>query len=209
MTAQVEYKDFLVKDIFTIKNPSGQLTTKDLIDGNDIPYVAAKKTNNGIQKLCSSENIQASDILKGNCIVFIQQGDGSAGYSTYQPEDFYAISCVACGYIENILNEDIGLYLMTVLDKNKKLYSHSNSWTAEKLLHTPMHLPISKDEKGAPIKEFFEDEAGERQGRWHKEGYVPDWNYMESYIASYKNSLYGKIEKYMQMLVSNSLNTSS
>lgn len=137
----VPVKDFTVGEIFRLVNPKGKLTTRELIDGTDIAYVAAKKTNNGVAKMCSRENIPDDQVMPGNCIVFVQQGDGSAGYTTYQPNDFYAISCVCCGYIDGVLNEEIGMYLMAVLDKNKVFYSHSNSWSGEKLINTKMPLP--------------------------------------------------------------------
>lgn len=134
-------KTFKVKDIFTIVNPKGHLNTKQLIPGDDIPYVAAKKTNNGVAKMCSRENIPAADIMDGNAIVFIQQGDGSAGYTTYQPNPFYAISCVTCGYSPR-LNEKRGLYLVSILDKNKTFYSHARSWNQQLIKETELPLPV-------------------------------------------------------------------
>ena len=135
-------KTFKVKDIFTIVNPKGHLNTKQLIPGDDIPYVAAKKTNNGVAKMCSRENIPAADIMDGNAIVFIQQGDGSAGYTTYQPNPFYAISCVTCGYSPR-LNDKRGLYLVSILDKNKVFYSHARSWNRQLIQETELPLPVS------------------------------------------------------------------
>ena len=121
-------KEFKVGDVFRIVNPKGKLTTRELLDGTDISYVAAKKTNNGVAKVCSRANIPDEQIMAGNCIVFVKQGDGAAGYTTYQPDDFYAIPCVCAGYIDGHLNEQTGAYLVAVLDKNRPLYGHSNSW---------------------------------------------------------------------------------
>lgn len=166
------WKEFLVKDLFRFENPKGKLTTKDLIEGNDIPYIAAKKTNNGVAKMCSRANIPDDQVMKGNCIVFVQQGDGSAGYTTYQKEDFYAISCVTCGYIDGIMNESIGLFLVSVLDKNKAFYNHSNSWSGDKLLNTKILLPAT-------------------------ETYKPDWNYMQERIAELEQERIAELEQYL------------
>jgi len=165
----VTLKNFTVREIFRLENPHGKLTSKQLIDGDDVPYVAAKKTNNGIAKMCSRENIPDEVIMDGNCIVFVQQGDGSAGYATYQPGPFYATSCVCCGYIDGILNEEIGLYLVTVLDKNKALYGHSYSWSGEKLLNTKMSLPV-------------------------KTVMTPDWALLETFLKDYGGAKMGKID---------------
>ena len=134
-------KTFKVKDILTIVNPKGHLNTKQLIPGDDLPYVAAKKTNNGVAKMCSKDNIPPTDIMDGNAIVFIQQGDGSAGYTTYQPKPFYAISCVTCGYSPR-LNDRRGLYLVSILDKNKVFYSHARSWNRQLIQETELPLPV-------------------------------------------------------------------
>jgi hypothetical protein len=164
------WKEFLVKNLFRFENPKGKLTTKDLIEGNDIPYIAAKKTNNGVAKMCSRANIPDDQVMKGNCIVFVQQGDGSAGYTTYQKEDFYAISCVTCGYIDGIMNESIGLFLVSILDKNKAFYNHSNSWSGDKLLNTKILLPAT-------------------------ETCEPDWNYMQERIAELEQERIAELEQ--------------
>ena len=151
---KVEFKEFKVGEIFELVNPKGKLNTKQLIEGKDIPYVGAKKTYNGIVKMCSKENIPEEQIMKGNAMIFVQQGDGSAGYTTYQPNRFYAISCVCCGYWDK-LNENIAMYIMPELDKNKMLYSHSQSWNTERIKETRLHLPV--DKKGQIDYEYMND----------------------------------------------------
>ena len=172
------FKDFRVKDVFRIENPKGKLTTKMLMEGSDIPYVAAKKTENGIAKWCSRDNIPAEQIMDGNCIVFVQQGDGSAGYTTYQPNDFYAISCVCCGYIDGILDEKVGMYLMAVLDKNKAFYNHSNGWNGDRLKETVLALPVV--EHPDPDHEYTVDDI--------------DWQYMRDRITELENDRITELE---------------
>lgn len=174
------YADFKCGDLFTLVNPKGKLTTKQLISGNDIPYVAAKKTNNGVAKMCSCQNIPDDDVMIGNCIVFIQQGDGSAGYTTYQPDPFYAISCVCCGYNDN-LDELTGLYLVTLLDKNKQLYSHSYSWNTQRIKDTVITLPI--------VPTVTSDTATLND---------IDWNYMRNYIKKLEYDCIKKFDTYLK-----------
>lgn len=175
-------KPFTVEQVFRLENPKGKLTTKQLIDGNDIPYVAAKKTENGIAKWCSLENIPNEQIMQGNCIVFVQQGDGSAGYTTYQPEDFYAISCVCCGYIDGILDEKVGMYLMSILDKNKAFYNHSNGWNGDKLRQTTMTLPVIENPN--PDHEYTVDDI--------------DWQYMRDRITELERDRITELDAYLQ-----------
>ena len=117
------HKNFLVGKLFRIVPAKGKCT-RELIAADGINYVAAKKTNNGIADRCSYVDAANKNIISdGNCIVFVQLGDGSAGYTTYQPKPFVGMNGkIACGYIDGILNEKIGLYLMATLDKNKQLF---------------------------------------------------------------------------------------
>ena len=178
------FAEFTCDELFELVNPRGKLTTRQLIEGKDLPYVAAKKTNNGVAKMCSKENIPEEDIMPGGAIVFVQQGDGAAGYTTYQPGPFYAISCVCCGYNEN-LNDKVGMYLMAQLDKNKALYSHSQSWNGTKIKQTILSLPVVPSADPAHV-------------------YAPadiDWGYMERYIRATEKLVMADVVAYKDRVI--------
>ncbi len=142
--------------IFEIVPAKGE-TTDQLIDGDDIPYIAAKNDINGFKKLCKKEEYE-NWISPGNCIVFIQLGDGSAGYTTYQPYDFIGMNGkISCGYNLN-LNKYNALFISVVLDLERPKYSFGRSWTGERLKNTTIKLPV-------------------------KNGNI-DWEYMENFIKS-------------------------
>lgn len=63
-----------------------------------INYIGATNRNNGV--LCSVKSTSDSQnlIQKGNCIGFIKNGNGSAGYAIYKQEDFVSMSDVIYGY---------------------------------------------------------------------------------------------------------------
>ena len=99
------WKDFRVKDIFTRIIPTKGKTTGQLIDGDDVPYIAASQLNNGFAKMCSTA-LHKDWVSSGNCILFIQLGDGAAGYAHYEPMDFIGMSGkTSCGYIDGKLNQ--------------------------------------------------------------------------------------------------------
>ena len=51
-----------------------------LEEGDDINYIGAKKSNNGfMQRVQYNEDL----ITKGNCIIFICDGQGSVGFSNF------------------------------------------------------------------------------------------------------------------------------
>ena len=152
------WKTFFVKDVFPILESTKGTTVADMEDGDEIPYIAAKKESNGVDKLVARKGNEKY-ISKGNCIVFIQIGEGSAGYTTYQPGDFIGMrGKTLCGY-NPLMNEYSGLFLETILDKERPKYSFGRSWTGDRLLNTKIQLPSTP------------------------EG-TPDWQYMENYIKS-------------------------
>lgn len=149
-----DWKYFNIKDIFDLEKCKCSNATSLLDNGNDIFYVGAKKTDNGVmQKVEMVENL----VSKGNCIVFIGDGQGSVGYSTYQPIDFIGSTTLTCGYNENI-NKYNGLFIVTVLDLERYKYSFGRKYGKSQLQKAKIKLP-SKDEK-------------------------PDFELMENYIKS-------------------------
>jgi hypothetical protein len=169
------WKEFFVKKLFRIEVAKGVDST-DLLEGTDVAYVGAKHAENGFSMLCQLEGFE-NWVSKGNCIVFVQLGAGSAGFVNYIPNDFIGMNGkISCGYIDNILNPEIGLFLQTILCLNRPKYSFGRSWTGDRLLNTVVKLPIQRDKQDNPIIDplcIFSDD-----------GYVPDWLLMEHYIKS-------------------------
>ena len=128
---------------------------KLLEKGGKVSYIGAKKEDNGFMyKVLRNENY----ITKGNCIVFIGDGQGSVGYSTYQEEDFIGSTTLSMGRNEK-LNKFNAIFLITLLDKERFKYSFGRKWNGEKLKNTKIKLPADKDD-------------------------MPDWEFMENYIKS-------------------------
>ena len=153
-----KWKYFEIDVLFPSIMPTKGITTNDLIQGDEIPYIAAKKDINGLELMCSKEGNEQF-ISKGNCIVFIQLGAGSVGYVTYQENNFIGMNGkTTCGY-NNKLNKYNALFLVTILDLERPKYSYGRSWTGERLEKTKIKLPV--DFKGNP-----------------------DWQFMEGYIKS-------------------------
>ncbi len=149
-----KWQYFEVQEIFpTIEKTKGT-TTNELVKGNEIPYIAAKKTLNGLEMMCSKDD-NKQFISKGNCVLFIQLGAGSAGYTTYQEDDFIGMSGkTSCGYNNN-LNKYNGLFLVTILDQERAKFSFGRSWTGDRLRFTKIKLPVDKN--GEPNWQFMED----------------------------------------------------
>jgi len=173
---QVEkWQEFKVSELFRIEPTKGKISD-DLIEGNDIPYIGAKHDLNGLIMHCQKEGFEEW-VSSGNCIVFIQLGAGSAGYANYIESDFIGMSGkTSCGYIDGVMNKYIGLFLATILCSERPKYSFGRSWTGERLNDTVIKLPIQRNIGGTPVID--------KTYRYSKNGYIPDWEFMESYIKA-------------------------
>ncbi len=131
-------------------NNAGEL----LEEGTEIEYIGAKKEDNGVMALVKyNENL----VTKGNCIIFICDGQGSVGYANYIDHDFIGSTTLSVGYNMH-LNERIGLFIVTVLDLERYRYSFGRKYKPN-LSKAKIKLPATLE--------------GE-----------PDWEYMEKYIDS-------------------------
>lgn len=152
---------FNIEVVFDRIEPTKGTKTYELIDGYDIPYIAAKKKNNGFDYFVSKDSNEEF-ISKGNGIVFIHLGDGSAGYSTYQEDDFIGMNGKTSVGYSKYLNKYTALFLITILDKHRYKYSFGRSWSGQRFKQTKLYLPCTKS------------------------GQI-DWKFMEKYIYSLSN----------------------
>lgn len=167
-----DWKDFKIGKLYT-RIESGKCSdASSLIIGNEINYVGAKRNDNGVMSKVTCEKALVST---GNCIAFICQGEGSAGYATYQDRDFIGASSLKLGYIDGVLNSNIGNFLATLHCLEKPKYNHGRGW-GKTLFNSTVKLPIRKNVDGTP----FLDETY----TYSDDGYVPDWKFMENYIKS-------------------------
>lgn len=150
------WKYFRVEDIFPcIEKCKCSNATEFLENGNDIAYIGAKKNENGVMKYVKYEE---SLVTKGNCIVFIGDGQGSVGYCTYQPNDFIGSTTLLAGY-NKYLNVYVAQFLITVLDLERYRYSFGRKYKKDVIKSSRIKLPATQN--------------GE-----------PDWKFMENYIKS-------------------------
>ncbi len=149
------WKWFKLIDLFTFERGKCGSAEKLLEKGDEISYIGAKKEDNGFMyKVVRDENY----VTKKNCIVFIGDGQGSVGYSTYQENDFIGSTTLSMGRNDR-LNKYNALYIITLLDKERFKYSFGRKWNGEKLKNTKIKLPVDKDSN-------------------------PDWQFMQDYIKS-------------------------
>lgn len=88
----INWQIFKIGDIMQIENCKCQKVS--ILKDGDTPYVGATNNNNGVLKFVERKE---SLLTKGNCIVFICDGEGSIGLSVYKHEDFIGTTTVKIG----------------------------------------------------------------------------------------------------------------
>ena len=165
---QVEnWKEYPLKKLFKIK--PGKYHYPDEYEEGNTPYVSASNINNGI-----AQRINLKPEFQANCIV-----TGKVGCTAfYQSEDFCATSDVNIFIPENFtLNKYIGLFLVSVINKSENYkWSYGRQCRVGDSKKIIIKLPTKTTPDGNPVI----DETK----KYSKEGYIPDWEYMENYIKS-------------------------
>lgn len=165
-----EWKPFVTSRLF-YDMQNGKANQQMLEEGDGCFYVGAKKDDNGVMIHCLKDE---SLMTKGNCIIFICNGQGSVGYANYMDVDFIGTTDIVAGYNDN-LNPEIGAFLATVYSQERPKYSFGRKWKT-KLADTEVNLPVQHNVDGS----IFIDDTK----KYSDEGYVPDWQFMEDYIKS-------------------------
>ena len=147
--------NFKISELFPVLQ-NGKANQGMLSDGYDCFYVGAKKDDNGVMLHCAYDSAL---IQKGNCIIFICNGQGSVGYANYMDVDFIGSTDIVAGY-NKMVNQYNGLFIATVLCQERPKYSFGRKWKTH-LKDTVIKLPQT-------IEGF------------------PDWDFMEQYIKSLK-----------------------
>lgn len=154
----VEWGEFKVGDLFEYieKGKCSNEAKQTKYSDEGVSYLSATNRNNGVSNFVGRTDL----VQTGNCIMFVNQGDGGAGYSVYKREDFIATTSTSFGYAKWI-NKYTGLFISTILSQLKQKYSFGYGRTENRLLNDRIMLPM--DEKNNPNWHFMEEYIKERE----------------------------------------------
>lgn len=149
-----QWQTFHISELFELQKCKCNNATELLTSGDDIYYIGAKKKENGVmKKVVRDEQL----VTKGNCILFIGDGQGSIGYSLYQQNDFIGSSTLTAGY-NDYLNKYNALFIVTILDLERYRYSFGRKYGKDQILKATIKLPTIDNK--------------------------PNWKYMEEFIKA-------------------------
>ena len=155
----VRWGEFVVGKLFELV--SGRCSNSGNLehDNMGVSYVGATNRNNGVLDFVRPvEQL----MMRGNCIAFVKQGEGSVGYAVYKHEDFIASTSIAAGYAP-FINKYTGIFITTVADKVRGKYSYNYPRSEARLKKEVIQLPI--DDSGQPDYAFMERYIRSIEGR--------------------------------------------
>ncbi len=175
------WKEFQISRVFRIGSPASR-SIKTYNEG-DVPYVSSGSVNNGI--ISYLEPNEDENLEKGNCIT-VSPLDGS---SFYQEDDFLgrggAGSAISLLYNDN-LSKYNALFICTVIKIMAQKFDYSDALTSDNLKTLKIILPAQQDKNG----EFTIDATKQ----YSDEGFIPDWNYMGSYMEKIEEKAQKRID---------------
>ncbi|MFA5403481.1 MAG: restriction endonuclease subunit S [Ignavibacteria bacterium] len=150
------WKWFLFKDLFDLKKGK-RLTKVNMYKGNT-PFIAAIDKNNGYRQYIGQKPIHQKNTITVNY-------NGSVAETFYQPIPYWATDDINVLYPKFELNKYIGMFLVTIIKKEKYRFNYGRKWHLERMYESKIKLPVNNKSK-------------------------PDWAFMENYIKSLPYSKY-------------------
>ena len=149
---KIEWKEFNLTDIFTVKNTRSILSRDIVENSGTIPYLCASAENNAVSSYISYDDEYMD---KGNCI-FI---GGKTFVVTYQENDFFSNDSHNLSlYLKNVdkCKKQIYLYLVTCVYKSlNHKYSWGNSISNKKIQNDIVCLPMKDNKIDYECMEFL------------------------------------------------------
>lgn len=134
------WKEFVFTDLFDVKK--GRRIVKAKLQCGTMPFVTAIDNNNGLR-----EFFNGRAIFDANTLTVPYNGNGVAE-AFYQPRPYWACDDVNVLYPKFRLSPAIGMFLATLIRKEKYRFSYGRKWHKERMETSVLKLPV--DISGQP-----------------------------------------------------------
>lgn len=158
-----DWKDFIIGKLFKIKR--GKRLIEEDRESGDIFYFSASQDNNGL-----TDKIANPLFIESDSLIYSTFGD-----CYYVEGEFTASDEISILQNDN-LNKNIGLFIATIINKNKYKYAYGRKAFRNKFVNESIKLPIKKDENNRYLIDNYKE--------YSDKGYIPDWSFMENYIKA-------------------------
>ena len=174
-----KWEYFLLKDICSISMGNKMDYSAMSMDDPSVNFVGRSADNNGVAGKVDFVFDDKGDVIKpykAGCIT-VALG-GSLGSSYLQVEDFYTSQNVSVLEFEDCVSDSAKLFITTcIMNESKyKYFPFGRELNTHIRTDFGFTLPIKRNTDGTPIID--------KTFKYSLEGYIPDWQWMESYMKS-------------------------
>ncbi len=169
----VNWKEFVFGDLIEKPYKAHAYTSDELVvakpNEKSIRYITRTGENNGCE--FRAKFVDLEFIENGNAI---SVGDTTAT-CFYQEEQFITgdhMVIIRAPW----LNPITGLFIVTILNNEQYKYSYGRAFLKDRIEQTIVKLPVLRNEHG--------EEIIDPSHQYCKEGYIPDWDFISSYIKT-------------------------
>lgn len=164
------WKEYEIGDLFKTYT-GGDLIIGDVEDGN-IPVISHSTETNGV---CAfSSEISGQKLF--DCNRTIALADRGTFFATLQKEDFYIGTRVKALEAKcEFISRPMLMFMVTIINNESFRFAYGRNCT-EGLNTLKIYLPTLFDSEGCVIYD--------KEKKFSKNGYIPDWKFMELYIKS-------------------------
>lgn len=156
-----DWKEFIIDKLFKIKR--GKRLIEEDRENGSVFYFSASQDNNGL-----TDKIANPLFIEKDSLIYTTFGD------CYYVEGEFTASDEISILKNNNLNKNIGLFIATIINKNKYKYAYGRKAFQNKFVNESIKLPVKKDENNCYLID--------QHTKYSDEGYIPDWDYMEEFI---------------------------
>ena len=161
-----EAREFQLSELFGQPTRGTRLTKGKRVSG-DVPLVTAGFNNEGVAEYIG--NLEQQTFHGGLTIDMF-------GNCFYRDYDFKADDNILV-FDKTDISEETKLYVATNIRKSLNgLFDYGRQYRQKTYNETTVSLPIQTTSEKEPVID--------EEKRYHPEGYVPDWEYMEKYIRA-------------------------
>ena len=164
-----EARKFRVGDLFEVLKITNKLSKLKLSNDGKFPVYSSDTANNGIIGFTDTPNYMCSEDVP----VYITFGDHTRSFNIVR-KSFSVLDNVKILRPQFVTEDEILIYIITKWKKTIPDLGYSRHWKIAK--DCVLFLPIQTDTANNPIID--------PKNKYHPEGYIPDWSFMEKYIRA-------------------------
>ena len=164
-----EARKFRVGDLFEVLKITNKLSKLKLSNDGKFPVYSSDTANNGIIGFTDTPNYMCSEDVP----VYITFGDHTRSFNIVR-KSFSVLDNVKILRPQFVAEDEILIYIITKWKKTIPDLGYSRHWKIAK--DCVLFLPIQTDTANNPIID--------PKNKYHPEGYIPDWSFMEKYIRA-------------------------